>query len=126
MAPSNPPQKPIRVRSEPGDPWFSTEIEAIATGLLTETVPASDTEADYEMILPRSGPHTLAVWVVRTVAQRGDSFSIEDLCRVVERDNVPLPQSTTKDDVESLLHRLEPNDERYGEPSAPPDTGGDT
>lgn len=125
MAHSGPSQKPIRVRSEPGDPWFSTEIEAIATGLLTETVPANETNADYEMILPSSRTHTLAVWLVRTVARRGEPFTVEDLYRVVERGNVPLPQGMTRADVEPLLRRLERDGERFGDPSAVPDVGSD-
>ena len=124
MAHSDPSQKRIQVRSEPGKPWFSTEIEAIATGLLTETVPASETDVDYEMILPSSQTHALAVWLVRTVARRGEPFTIEDLYRVVERDNVPMPQGTTKADVEALLRRLDHDGKRFGDPSAAPDTGG--
>jgi hypothetical protein len=122
MAHSNPPQKPIRVRSEPGEPWFSRETKAIATGLLTETVPASETEAEYEVIVPSSRTHALAVWLVRTVARRGEPFTVEDLYRVVERDNVPMPQGTTRTDVEPLLRRLEPDGERFSAPRA--ETGG--
>ncbi|WP_435078577.1 hypothetical protein [Halococcus sp. AFM35] len=125
MAHSNPSQKPIRVRSEPSEPWFSRETKAIATGLLTETVPASETEAEYEVIVPSSRTHALAVWLVRTVARRGGPFTVEDLYRVVERDNVPMPQGTTKADVEALLRRLDHDGNRFGNPSAAPDTGGE-
>ena len=121
MAHSNGPQKPIRVRSEPGEPWFSRETKAIATGLLTETVPASETKAEYEVIVPSSRTHALAVWLVRAVARRREPFTVEDLYRVVERDNVPMPQGTTRADVEPLLRRLDRDGERFVDPSAAPD-----
>ncbi|EMA56459.1 hypothetical protein [Halococcus thailandensis] len=122
MAHSRSSQRPIQVRSEPGDPWFSKETEAIATDLLTETTPASETGVEYEMIVPSSRTHALAVWLVRTVARRGEPFTVEDLYRVVERDNVPMPQGTTRADVEPLLRRLEPDGERFSAPQA--ETGG--
>jgi hypothetical protein len=122
MGRSHSPQQPIRVRSEPGESWFSRETEAIATGLLTETAPASETGAEYEVIVPSSRTYALTVWLVRTVARRGEPFTVEDLYRVVERGNVPMPQGTTRADVEPLLRRLERDGKRFSPPKGA--TGG--
>jgi hypothetical protein len=99
----------IHVRSEPDEPWFQTEIEAIATGLLTES--ARETDTGFGAV----GAHTytVAVWLVRTVARRGEPFTVENLYRVVERGNVPMPQGTTDADVEPLLRRFGPDGERF-------------
>jgi hypothetical protein len=117
MAPANARQRPIRVRSAPGEARFSTETEAIATGLLTgsnhESEHASETDTGIETGGIGSRTHALAVWVVRTVARRGEPFTVEDLYRVVERGNVPMPQGTTRADVEPLLRRLERDGERF-------------
>lgn len=99
----------IRVRSDPDEPWFQTETEAIATALLTE----SEADTGFGANILGSRTHALAVWLVRTVAQRGEPFTVEDLYRVVERGNVPTPQGTTRSDIEPLLRRLEPNGERF-------------
>jgi hypothetical protein len=118
---------PIRVRSAPDGPWFSTETEAIATGLLTKSAhgSASETDTGFEAGVLGSRTHALAVWLVRMVARRGEPFTVEDLHRVVERGNVPMPKGTTKADIEPLLRRLERGSERFGDPLAAPDTGGE-
>jgi hypothetical protein len=113
----------IRVRSAPDGAWFSTETEAIATGLLTESNHESEADTGFEAGVFGSRTHALAVWLVRTVAQRGEPFTIEDLYRVVERGNVPTPQGTTRSDIEPLLRRLERDGERFSAPRAQP--GGD-
>jgi hypothetical protein len=115
-------ESPIRVRSAPDEPWFSTETEAIATGLLTDNGHESEADAGFKAGVLGSRTHALAVWLVRTVAQRGEPFTVEDLYRVVERENVPMPQGTTKDDVEPLLHRLERDGKRFSLPKGA--TGG--
>jgi hypothetical protein len=107
----------IRVRSAPDGAWFQTETEAIATGLVTESGHESghesETDTGFEAGVLGSRTHALAVWLVRTVARRDEPFTIEDLYRVVERGNVPMPQGTTMADVEPLLRRLEPDGERF-------------
>ena len=124
MTPTTARQRPIRVRSAPGEGWFSTETEAIATGLLSETERESEdrTETGIEAGVFGSRTHALAVWLVRTVAQRGEPFTVEDLYRVVERGNVPIPQGTTRADVKPLLRRLERDGERFSAPRV--ETGG--
>jgi hypothetical protein len=122
MATANARQRPIRVRSAPGEAWFSTETEAIATGLLTETERASETDTGVEAGVIGSRTHALAVWLVRAVARRGEPFTVKDLYRVVERGNVSMPQGTTRADVEPLLRRLERDGERFSVPRG--ETGG--
>lgn len=107
MATANAGPRTIRVHSAPDEAWFDTEVEAITEGLLTE----SASEAEPAALGSRT--HALAVWLVRTVARRGEPFTVEDLCREVERGNVPMPQGTTMADVEPLLRRLEPDGERF-------------
>ena len=107
------PEQPIRVRSEPGEPWFSIETEAIATSLVTENERASERDTGFEVGILSSRTHALAVWLVRTVARRGEPFTVEDLYRVVERGDVPMPQGTTRADVEPLLRRLERDGKRF-------------
>jgi hypothetical protein len=111
-------EQPIQVRSDPDEAWFQTETEAIATGLLTES--ARETDTGFGAVGART--YSLAVWLVRTVARRGEPFTVEDLYRVVERGNVPMPQGTTDADVEPLLRRLEPDGERFSAPRV--ETGG--
>jgi hypothetical protein len=113
---------PIQVRSEPDEPWFQTETEAIATSLLSESTLKNESETDTGFGAVGARTYTLAVWLVRMVARRGEPFTVEDLYRVVERGNIPMPQGTTMADVEPLLRRLEPDGERFSDPRA--ETGG--
>jgi hypothetical protein len=106
-------EQSIRVHSTPDEPWFQTETEAIATSLLSESALKNESETDTGFGAVGARTYTLAVWLVRTVARRGEPFTVEDLYRVVERGNVPMPQGTTEADVEPLLRRLEPDGERF-------------
>ena len=112
-------ERSICVHSAPDDAWFRTEIEAIATGLLTESArpPGED---DVACLGPHL--HALVTGVVRRLARQGEPFTLGEVYRAVERGNVSLPQGMTTADREPLLRRL---NRVIGPSSAQTASGGD-
>jgi hypothetical protein len=93
----------IRVHSGPDDAWFRTEIEAIATGLLTES--ARETGGDNAACLG-SHMHALVTAAVWRLARHRASFTLSEIYHAVEHGNIPLSEGMTAADRAPLLRRL--------------------
>lgn len=94
------PDRSMRVRSAPHEVWFSTEVEAIIDGVLTERNAATDRDAIGEQI------HALTRLAVRGLARRGEPFTAADIWQVIERREIPVPEGTIPADLEPLWRRL--------------------
>jgi hypothetical protein len=100
------PHRSIRVHSDPHDEWFSTEIEAITDGLLTERNTATEDECVGSQML------ALTRLAVRVVARRGEPFTAADIWQVIECREIPMPAGTTTADLEAVWRRLRRRIER--------------
>jgi hypothetical protein len=106
----------MHVHSHPHDVWFSTEVEAITDGLLTER--NATTECD----VAGSKMHTLTQLAVRVLAWGGEPFTAYDIWQVIEHREIPIPQETTPADLEAVWRRLRRRIEQSR--TARTDTGG--